>query len=63
LPVYTDILINRTTAIAGVCDRQELSKSTGYKHVNTLTELGVAEELDTDKSGSALWQGRVVSDV
>lgn len=60
--VYIDVLINRTT-IAGVCDRQELSKSTGYKHVNTLNELGIAEELDTDNSGSTLWQGRVVSGV
>jgi hypothetical protein len=60
---YTDLLINSPATVTGVRDRQGFSKSTAYKHANTLAELGVAEELDTYDNGSALWQAEAVSGV
>ena len=58
---YTDLLINSPTTVIAARDRQEFSKSTAYKYANTLAELGVAEELDEYKDGSALWRADPVS--
>jgi len=58
---YTDLLINSPTTVLAVRDRQDFSKSTAYKYANTLTELGVAEELDTYEDGSALRRAEPVT--
>jgi len=58
---YTDILINTPTTITAARERQGLSKSTAYKYANMLEELGVAEELDKYRDGSALWRADPVS--
>jgi hypothetical protein len=60
---YTDLLLHSPTTIVAARDRQGLSKSTAYKYANTLAELGVAEELDEYKNGSALWRVEPVSGV
>nr|WP_233340516.1 hypothetical protein [Haloprofundus sp. MHR1] len=58
---YTDLLINSPTTVTAARERQGFSKSTAYKYANTLAELGVAEELDEYKAGSALWRADPVS--
>ena len=58
---YTDLLINSPTTVTAARNRQGFSKSTAYKYANTLSELGVATELDTHDDGSALWRADPVS--
>lgn len=53
---YTDFLINSPTTVPAARDRLDLSKSTVYKYVNKLEELGIAEELDKHDNGSTLWR-------
>lgn len=60
---YTDVLINSPTTIPAARDRLGISKSTAYKFINTLEELGIAEELDQFEDGSALWQTEPVAGV
>ncbi|RQG94264.1 hypothetical protein EA473_12810 [Natrarchaeobius chitinivorans] len=58
---YTDLLVNSPTTVTAARDRQGFSKSTAYKYANTLSELGVAAELDEFENGSALWRADPVS--
>lgn len=51
---YTGLLINPSTTIIAVRERQNLSKSTSYKYSNILAELEIAEERDEYQDGSAL---------
>lgn len=58
---YTDFLVNTPTTVPAARDRLGLSKSTAYKYVNRLEELGISEELDRLEGGSSLWRTDPVS--
>lgn len=57
---YTGFFINSPTTVPAARERQSFSKSTAYKYVNKLEELGIAEELDQHENGSNLWRTKSV---
>lgn len=58
---YADLLINSPTTVTAARERQGVAKSTAYKYANTLTDWGIAEEVDEDDNGSSLWRAEPVS--